>query len=301
MDTVAEPGAAPAAGAAAVAEPAFRYYGQFDPPVDRFLHERYFAGREAPGVVIECGAFDGVTESSCKFFEETLGWTAVNVEPHPPSFRRLVESRPNSRNLNVALSAGPGRATFTGIVHPHYGELCTNGSLSHTTAHREWLDAIGCTYREYEVETVTYRDLVATLALPSVELLVLDVEGHELDVLRGVAGTPRKLLPKVLCIEHGHLGEEAMRASVEPLGYVFDATSFVNSYYLRTDVASAFAVAREGGPAAAWSLVDAREALERERVARAAAEAERDALLASRSWRITEPLRRLRRALRGRD
>jgi hypothetical protein len=40
---------------------ACRFYGQFDPPVDRFLFERYFAGSKRPGVFIECGAFDGET------------------------------------------------------------------------------------------------------------------------------------------------------------------------------------------------------------------------------------------------
>ena len=58
---------------------AFRFYGQFDPPVDRFLFERFFAGSKRPGVFIECGAFDGETESSCKFFEESLGWWGTGI------------------------------------------------------------------------------------------------------------------------------------------------------------------------------------------------------------------------------
>jgi hypothetical protein len=43
-----------------------QYYGQFDPPLDRVLHERYFLGRRR-GVFVECGAFDGHLECSCKF------------------------------------------------------------------------------------------------------------------------------------------------------------------------------------------------------------------------------------------
>ena len=85
-----------------------KFYGQFDPAVDRFIYERYFVGRPGPGVAVECGAFDGLTESSCKFFEESLGWACVNVEPYPPAFAKLVVNRPLSTNINVALSSWTG-------------------------------------------------------------------------------------------------------------------------------------------------------------------------------------------------
>ena len=39
--------------------------------------------------------------------------------------------------------------------------------------------------------------------------------------------------PRVLCVEHGQLGEQNIRDLVEPLGYQFDTTSFVNSFFVR--------------------------------------------------------------------
>ena len=59
------------------------YYGQFDPPVDRFLQERYFSDSPRNGVLIERGGFDGQLESSGKFFEKSLGWRAINIQPSP--------------------------------------------------------------------------------------------------------------------------------------------------------------------------------------------------------------------------
>ncbi|MEI9889739.1 MAG: hypothetical protein WDN45_03025 [Caulobacteraceae bacterium] len=50
-----------------------KFYGQFDPPVDRVLFERYFPDKTIRGVFVECGAYDGQTESCCKFFENR--WT----------------------------------------------------------------------------------------------------------------------------------------------------------------------------------------------------------------------------------
>jgi FkbM family methyltransferase len=207
-----------------------RYYGQFDPPVDRFLHERYFADRSGPGVLIECGAFDGVTESSCKFFEESLGWTAYNLEASPRIFEALCRNRPHSHNLNLALSNRQGEAEFHDCSIPGF-ELTTNGSLKHLDPHRAWLDSMQCRYRTSVVHTTTFRDLVERLQLARIDLMVLDVEGHELEVLEGFTGAAA--FPRVLCVEHGHLGVPAVRAAVERHGYVFDATAHVNSFFVR--------------------------------------------------------------------
>lgn len=234
-----------------------KFYGQFDPPVDRFIYERYFVDRKAPGVAIECGAFDGLTESSCRFFEESLGWACVNVEPYPPAFHKLVVNRPLSTNINVALSSSMSTVEFTAVIHPTFGEDCNNGSIQHTAQHKETLDTIGCTYRQYQVATTTYHDLVAAQRLESVDLFVLDVEGHEHEVLKGMRHTPPALLPKIFCIEHGHLGIEGLKPAIQALGYTFDTTSFVNSFYLRNDFADGVApgedsVSREvAGPAGA--------------------------------------------------
>lgn len=63
-----------------------KYYGQFNPQVDKVLHERYFANK-FNGVSIECGAFDGLTENCTKFFEENYNWKTINIEPLPHIFK----------------------------------------------------------------------------------------------------------------------------------------------------------------------------------------------------------------------
>lgn len=273
------------------------FYGQFDPPVDRFLYERYFEGRQLPGVAIECGAFDGITESSCKFFEESLGWTCINIEPYPLSYDKLVLNRPNAANVNAALSNVAGTHEFTAVIHPVFGADCNNGSLQHTRQHREYLDSIGCTYRNYSVPTITYAELAASRQVASVDLFVLDVEGHEHQVLDGMRNTPPALLPAVFCIEHGHLGVDALKPAVESLGYRFDTTSFVNSFYIRNDIAGVFAALRDASPGLVWKALDLERDLARSRAECAAAAAEVARLTNSRSWRLTAPLRRLKQTL----
>lgn len=210
-----------------------RFYGQAlgGPPLDRYLYERYFESVEG-GVSIECGACDGKLENTTLFFERFRGWECINIEPVPFLFERLSINRPDSTNLKIALSDKSGTATFTHAVHPSMGRLFGNGSLSHLKTHRDSLVREGCTFEEYEVETRLYKDVIADLGLTRLDLFVLDVEGHEISVLKGMHGAP--LMPQVFCVEHGHLGVKALRDLIEPMGYRFDGTLAHNSFYVKT-------------------------------------------------------------------
>jgi len=276
-----------------------KFYGQFEPPVDQFIYERYFIGRKSRGVSIECGAFDGITESSCNFLEETLDWTCVNVEPYPPAFAKLVVNRPKSTNINLALSSASTFVEFTAVVHPVFGEDCNNGSISHTARHRQDLDNIGCSYRTYRVATTTYSELVSSLKLVTVDLLVLDVEGHEPEVLKGMQQTPHSLLPKIICVEHGHLGVEALRAPLEALGYTFDTISFVNSFYVRNDIAAVLLPIDRGDRALPWQIIELQAALRDCQADRDLSQANLALLANSRSIKLTAPLRWLMARVRG--
>jgi|KBSSwiStaDraftv2_1062776.scaffolds.fasta_scaffold03969_5 FkbM family methyltransferase len=277
---------------------AMKFYGQFEPPVDQFIYERYFIGRKTRGVLIECGAFDGITECSGNFFEETLDWACVNVEPYPPAFAKLVVNRPKSTNINLALSSTSTSVEFTAVVHPVFGEDCNNGSISHTARHRQDLDNIGCSYRTYRVATTTYSELVSKLKLVTIDLLVLDVEGHEPEVLKGMQQTPHSLLPKIICVEHGHLGVEALKSPLEALGYTFDTTSFVNSFYVRNDIAAVLLPIDRADRALPWQIIDLEAALRDCRAERDLAQANLSLVANSRSIKLTAPLRWLMARIR---
>ncbi len=208
---------------------AYRYYGQFDPPVDRFLHERYFSTDPYNRLLIECGAFDGITENCGRFFEETLHWRCINIEPSPRIFEKLSVNRPDSVNLNVALSDEIGFREFQDVNYPSF-DLCTNGSLDHTDTHYQHLVDNGCTFDTSKVATTTFADLIRNYQIQDIELMVLDVEGHEIQALQGFRDAAT--LPRILCVEHGHLGIDHLKPHVEALGYRFDTSSFVNSFYI---------------------------------------------------------------------
>ncbi len=219
-----------------------QFYGQFNPPVDRFIFERYFPDTNIKGVFVECGGFDGITDSSCKFFEETMGWTGFNLEPVPNLSDLLAENRPLARNLQMALSDKTGTATFTHAIHPTLGEVFGNGSLGHADAHRDELEVADCTFETFPVSTITWCDFIKQEAIATVDLLVLDVEGHELSVLEGMRGAD--VMPAVMCVEFGHLGLATVRERMRELNYEYDIQSHGNAYFVRRDLLGLFALRR---------------------------------------------------------
>lgn len=261
-----------------------KFYGQFDPPVDQFIFERYFPDKNIRGVFVECGAFDGQTECSCKFFEESMGWTGYNLEPVPWLFEQLTENRPQSRNLNVALSNSEGAASFTAVDHPLYGVNCTNGSLAHTQTHLDWLASEGCKLVEVPVTLTTWSVFVAREGVRQVDLLVLDVEGHEFSVIEGMKGCP--VLPEVLCIEIGHLGLAPMREALGQLGYVYDISSHYNAFFVREDRVGLFALRR--ADRLRKEFIDLRAMLEAERAHGPRAEDPRVTLLEAENARLRD-------------
>jgi FkbM family methyltransferase len=139
------------------------------------------------------------------------GMRVVAVEPHPllaRNLRRLLRSKVTV--IPVALSDRPGQAC---MYLPSYAgrELDARGSLE-IAANR------GLAQREIVVETTT----LDALELRDVAVIKIDVEGHELSVLRGGRSLIQRYRPALLVeIEERHHpgGSAAVFALLEELDY----------------------------------------------------------------------------------
>ncbi len=202
------------------------FHGQFDPPMDRVLWEVALAGSREPGIFLESGALDGRQNSNGLFFEESLGWTGINVEPVPHLFSRLQRHRPKALNLPFALSDRFGFQEISFPAHPVHGDNFGNASLQHTAAHKAVLEKSGCTFTSFMVPTVPFGHLAQFFDIAAIDLFSLDVEGHEMAVLRSMFEA--EAYPRILCVEIDHADADAIRGMLQARGYQLVGEHFAN-------------------------------------------------------------------------
>jgi len=205
-----------------------KFYGQFK--LDEFLYNNFFKNHRN-GFFVECGAFDGLTEVTCKFFEEFMNWSGINLEPVPYIYNKLVKNRPKSINLDYALSDFNGPSIFTQAIHPKLGNSFGNGSLKHAEAHKKQLISQKCSFETFKVECRRFVDIFAKYT-KEIDLFVLDVEGHELSALEGILPLDNKYLPKVFCIEYPIVGLDCLSKKLKG-HYALDKTYRNNAIFIK--------------------------------------------------------------------
>lgn len=207
-----------------------KFHGVFNPPADQILYENYLKGI-TKGIFVECGAGGGIYSNNSLVFEQELGWNCVNIEANPCTFETLKNRRANSfLNINVALSNKCGTAVFN--------KLGDNGTLKQKE-HQKILQKKHKIKDNYqEVKTITFKALVEKYNIKKVDAMVLDVEGHELEVLEGFRESP--VVPDVLCLEYPHVsvsfvgGLREMSSFIEKNhGYYYNFFAHNNAYFSR--------------------------------------------------------------------
>ena len=103
------------------------YYSQCQE--DIFLNEHIFKNKQN-GIYIELCALDGVLYSNTKFFEDTLNWTGILIEPHPDKFILLKKNRPNNFLFNNLVSCHKEPLKFRYFVNDHAAVSGVENTLS---------------------------------------------------------------------------------------------------------------------------------------------------------------------------
>jgi FkbM family methyltransferase len=174
--------------------------------------------------ILECGAHQQG--------EETSNLSSTNVcwyiEPNPDDYKILSNLKTNT--LNVALTNKNSQVKFTLSSHPG------NSSCEHSNQHLTELKKYNTSFKEIEVEGMTYDSLLKKLNL-TFDVVVLDVEGHEKAILETWKYLNKKSLPKILCIECGYDWNERL-SILQQLNYKIDCYYFNNCFLSQQDIAA---------------------------------------------------------------
>ena len=177
---------------------------------------------DEPGVFVEAGAHDGYTQSNTYYLERFLGWQGLLVEAVPELFEKARARRRRSIVTHAAL-VGPERNGTETMVH--FGDLAsTLGDPRHAAG---GLNNAGRNAYEVSVPGRTLSALIDEAALGRPDLIVLDVEGHELDVLRGLDLARHG--PEFLMVEMLDMGQQRHRFD-EQLGARYEFAEALSSW-----------------------------------------------------------------------
>lgn len=171
------------------------------------------------GFFIELGANDGVTQSNTLFFQERRGWTGVLIEPIPHRFMQCLAAR--GKRAKVRCCACVSADYERPMVEFEYADLMTaSAELSNrdyaSQRERAAQHFDNATAYRFAVEAKTLTQVLHECEAPaSIDLLSLDVEGAEIEVLKGVDFDAFRI--GAMLIETAHFDEIA--AFLIPRGY----------------------------------------------------------------------------------
>jgi len=201
-------------------------------------HEDVLLARLFPkqykGFYIDIGSNHPTHCSVTRYFSGE-GWTGINVEPGK-IFSVLEKERPNDVNLNVAVSDRRGQATFY-----EYPDRSTDSTLCESVADAN-AQEFGAACLKHIVETLTLNDICAEyVGDRTIDFLAIDVEGHEMNVVRGMDW--RRWRPRVVIVEatRPHSRENADLSWESMLidnDFLFAAFDGLNRFYVRSEDAA---------------------------------------------------------------
>lgn len=199
------------------------YYSQFGE--DRILAE-IFNGKKQ-GLCIEVGANDGINDSNTMYFE-SIGWNCILIEPNPVLCKMirasrsatLVEVAASDKNGETSLFVAEGAQRAHGVSTINSAEEALNKIKSY-----------GFTYSEVKVNTRTLNDILESLKVDrQIDFVSVDVEGHEMEVLKGFS--IEKWKPTVILLEDNTNCEKAdVRNYLKAFGYHPFKRTGVNDWY----------------------------------------------------------------------
>lgn len=149
-----------------------------------------FFGQSKDGVFLEVGAHHP-TKISQTYLLETQGWKGVLIEPQPRLAALLRDNRPGSVVFEFAV-VGPGKTGDAYLVIPACSEAAAYITFEKPVA-------LPVPARVELVKTSTIDSLLRRSGFDRVDLLSIDIEGLELEALRGFSF--EKYHPRLVLIE----------------------------------------------------------------------------------------------------
>lgn len=156
-------------------------YGQ-----DKYINETFFKGKES-GVFIDIGANDGVFLSNTLFFEKTLKWDGLAIEPLPATFEKLKANR-ECTVVNACVNDMDGEVSFMAV--DGYAEMLSGIVDRYDDRHvariKRAQEKHGCVTKEITVPCYKLSTLLKDTSFQAIDYMNIDTEGSEFEIIQSI-------------------------------------------------------------------------------------------------------------------
>jgi FkbM family methyltransferase len=174
------------------------------------------------GFYVELGANDGVCQSNTLYFERNKNWKGVLVEPTPHNYLKCLANRSIENHIfcNACVSFDYKNPfveiAFANLMSSPIGpESDVLNPVSHAESGKQFLESTDRVFT-FGAVAKTLNDLLSISKAPkNIDLLSLDVEGAEIEVLKGIDHKAYRF--QYMCIECRDI--DKLTSYLNPLGY----------------------------------------------------------------------------------
>ena len=169
-------------------KPTKKYFGlnNLDEKLEKYLNYD-------DGFFVELGANDGVTQSNSLYFEKYRGWRGLLVEPAPQNYLKCIQNRSEKSSIFCAACVSFDYAQeFVRIAYSNLmsAPIGLHSDIENPRAHaqsgKQFLGDRELVFEFGAVARTLNSLLVEAQAPAHIDFLSLDVEGAELEVLKGI-------------------------------------------------------------------------------------------------------------------
>ena len=168
------------------------YNAEFE--TDKYIRETFFPDFNYKGIMVEVGAGPPVFYSMSKHFRD-CGWRAICVEPNPKFIKQ--HQKLGNEIHQYACSNFEGETNFK-IVSTGWEE--DRNGISFSAIDIKYEMSYNYPIEEITVNVIKLDTLLDNLNVKQIDFLSIDVEGWEIEVMKGFS--VEKFNPKVILLEN---------------------------------------------------------------------------------------------------
>ena len=150
---------------------------------EKILEKHYFKDKN-DGFFVDIGSYDGIEHSSTYLFEKK-GWKGVCCDPIPEIFSKLMENRPNSSNINCAVTKYDYRIPF--ILNKGYTNIISGVEEYYNPRKRDSeINIKGGFYDIIKVISHPLQKILDHINVYKIDYLTISTEGSEFSILQSI-------------------------------------------------------------------------------------------------------------------